>query len=30
MLEKASEFHCDSKDIGCMCKDKNFGYGIHD
>jgi len=31
MFAKAgSEFKCDVTDISCLCKDINFGYGLHD
>ncbi len=30
MLAKAAEFGCGNNDIACLCKNKDFGYGIHD
>jgi hypothetical protein len=30
MLGKAAEFKCKAEDIACLCKDKNFVWGIRD
>ncbi len=30
MLAKAAELGCANNDIACLCKNKDFGYGIHD
>lgn len=30
MLDKASELGCDSDDVGCLCQNPDFTYGIRD
>lgn len=30
MLAKASELGCRNNDIACLCRNPNFGYGVHD
>lgn len=30
MLDKASDLSCDSGDVGCLCANPDFTYGIRD
>lgn len=30
MLAKAGELGCANNDIACLCRNPNFGYGVHD
>ncbi|OXV08711.1 hypothetical protein Egran_03526 [Elaphomyces granulatus] len=30
MLAKASELGCDPTNVSCLCKNREFGYGIND